>query len=161
MQTSTLIIASLADWQTIVTRERAGYHLADQFVRIEVAPTVADVKALHHFAAHTPVAGRKLVVLGFADQLRPEVANALLKLLEEPPVYLQLLLISETARLLPTLRSRVQLNETGLQAGEAWQTALSRYDSTSPADAAKLQHVLRLLVLNHPGVNQELLKPLL
>ncbi len=65
-------------------------------------------------AALTPAQGRKKVfLLGEADRLvpqesSPEAANALLKLLEEPPADTHLLLtVVDQNRLLPTIRSRM------------------------------------------------------
>lgn len=51
--------------------------------------------------------GYRVVIVDSADELNPNAANALLKLLEEPPARCVLLLISHRpARLLPTIRSR-------------------------------------------------------
>ncbi len=75
---------------------------------------VATARLLQRRAALTPVQGRrKVFLLGFAERLvpqesSPEAANALLKLLEEPPADSQFLLTTEDAnRLLPTIRSRL------------------------------------------------------
>ena len=75
---------------------------------------VATARLLQRRAALTPVQGRKKVfLLPLAERLvpqesSPEAANALLKLLEEPPADCQFLLTTEDAhRLLPTIRSRV------------------------------------------------------
>lgn len=51
--------------------------------------------------------GRRVVIVDSADDLNPNAANAILKLLEEPPERAILLLIShQPSRLLPTIRSR-------------------------------------------------------
>lgn len=51
--------------------------------------------------------GRRVVIVDCADDLNVSAANALLKLLEEPPVDTFMLLIShQPSRLLPTIRSR-------------------------------------------------------
>jgi DNA polymerase III subunit delta' len=75
---------------------------------------VATARLLQRRAALTPAAGRKKVFLvAGADRLvpqeaNPEAANALLKLLEEPPGDSQFLLtVVDPNRLLPTIRSRV------------------------------------------------------
>jgi DNA polymerase-3 subunit delta' len=53
---------------------------------------------------------RKVYIFSDADQLRPEAANAMLKLLEEPPANLLLILItSNMNKILPTIKSRCQL----------------------------------------------------
>jgi DNA polymerase III subunit delta' len=51
--------------------------------------------------------GRRVVIVDAADEMNTAAANALLKLLEEPPAGAVLLLIShQPSRLLPTIRSR-------------------------------------------------------
>ncbi|HTC22985.1 MAG TPA: hypothetical protein VK688_01400 [Gemmatimonadales bacterium] len=74
---------------------------------------LASVRLLHRRAALTPVVGRrKIFILGEADRLvpqeaSPEAANALLKLLEEPPADTVFVLTTvDPRRLLPTVRSR-------------------------------------------------------
>lgn len=75
---------------------------------------VATARLLQRRAAMTPAQGRrKVFLLGLAERLvpqesSPEAANALLKLLEEPPADSHFLLTTEDAnRLLPTIRSRL------------------------------------------------------
>lgn len=75
---------------------------------------VATARLLQRRAAMTPAQGRrKVFLLGFAERLVPqessqEAANALLKLLEEPPADSYFLLTTEDAnRLLATVRSRL------------------------------------------------------
>jgi DNA polymerase-3 subunit delta' len=74
---------------------------------------MASVRLLRRRAALTPVSGsRKVFILGDADRLvpqesSPDAANALLKLLEEPPADTVFVLTTVDAqRLLPTIRSR-------------------------------------------------------
>lgn len=74
---------------------------------------LASVRLLHRRAALTPASGkRKIFILGEADRLvpqesSPEAANALLKLLEEPPADAVFVLTTvDGRRLLPTIRSR-------------------------------------------------------
>lgn len=63
--------------------------------------------------------GRRVVIVDAADELNPNAANAILKLLEEPPARATLLLVShQPARLLPTIRSRcrtLRLHPLGAQ----------------------------------------------
>jgi DNA polymerase-3 subunit delta' len=75
---------------------------------------VATARLLQRRAALTPAMARKKVfLLAEADRLvpqesSPEAANALLKLLEEPPADTQLILtVVDPNRLLPTIRSRM------------------------------------------------------
>jgi DNA polymerase-3 subunit delta' len=74
---------------------------------------MASVRLLHQRASLTSVeGGARIFILGDAERLVPqessqEAANALLKLLEEPPVgSLFLLTTVDPRRLLPTIRSR-------------------------------------------------------
>lgn len=70
--------------------------------------TVDEVRALRgFFALSLPDGGRRVVIVDAADDLNPSAANALLKLLEEPPAGAVFLLVSHLpSRLLPTIRSR-------------------------------------------------------
>jgi DNA polymerase-3 subunit delta' len=52
---------------------------------------------------------KKIVLIAEAHVLTTEASNALLKILEEPPEYALILLVSDQEDLLPTIRSRCQL----------------------------------------------------
>ncbi len=76
---------------------------------------VAAVQTMRRLANKAPAMGRaKVLIIGQAEALvpqasSPEAANALLKLLEEPPADTTLIMTSDTpGALLPTIRSRVQ-----------------------------------------------------
>lgn len=94
---------------------------------------VATARLLQRRAALTPVAGkRKVFILAEADRLVPqessqEAANALLKLLEEPPADSQFILtVADPNRLLATVRSRlVPLRLGRLSAAEVEQVLVS------------------------------------
>ena len=75
-------------------------------VRDEIV--VADVRALSSFFAMTPAEGGwRIAIVDTADEMKRNAANALLKILEEPPKQALLLLVSHApGRLLPTIRSR-------------------------------------------------------
>jgi DNA polymerase-3 subunit delta' len=70
--------------------------------------TVDEVRRLKSFFAMSAAdGGRRVVIVDAADELNTSAANALLKLLEEPPARATLLLVShQPTRLLPTIRSR-------------------------------------------------------
>lgn len=72
--------------------------------------TVDQIRALRDFAVQTAQLGeRKVAVVYAADKLNVNAANALLKVLEEPPPGTHVLLCTERwSRLLPTVRSRTQ-----------------------------------------------------
>ncbi len=94
--------------------------------------------------------GRRVVVIDPADAMNPFTANALLKLLEEPPPATHLILVSSVPRrLLPTLRSRCQARsipqpEEGeasawlSAAGQQGSARLSQLLGGSPLEAARL-----------------------
>ena len=59
------------------------------------------------FALSAADGGRRVAIIDSVDDMNPSAANALLKLLEEPPKSVTMFLIShQPARLLPTIRSR-------------------------------------------------------
>ena len=63
------------------------------------------------FARRTPALSRwRVIVVDAVDEMNTNAANALLKILEEPPAGLILLLVSHAAaRVLPTIRSRCRV----------------------------------------------------
>lgn len=89
----------------LLTVERAFDSKRDR-LRKEIV--VDDVRAIGAFLAQTPAEGGwRIVVVDNADALNRNAANALLKVLEEPPDRALLLLTSEVpGRLLATIRSR-------------------------------------------------------
>lgn len=63
--------------------------------------------ALHRFESTAGAAGWRVVIVDPADDLNPASANALLKMLEEPPPRAIFLIVAHAPqRLLPTIRSR-------------------------------------------------------
>lgn len=72
------------------------------------AITVDEVRRAGHFLSQTSGTGNwRIVIVDAADDLNRSAANAILKILEEPPKNAMFLLISHTpGRLLPTIRSR-------------------------------------------------------
>jgi DNA polymerase-3 subunit delta' len=87
---------------------------APDFLELTAGPgeeiRVDQVRELIRQSSLTPQeSGRRVVLLDPAEALNPYAANALLKLLEEPPGAVHFLLISHRPdRLLPTIRSRCQ-----------------------------------------------------
>lgn len=80
--------------------------------------SVEDVRKLAGFFQLSAAdGGRRVVIVDSADDMNPQAANALLKMLEEPPARATLLLIShQPSALLPTIRSRcrvLRLNPLG------------------------------------------------
>lgn len=69
---------------------------------------VDDIRGLTHFLKLSATeGGRRVVIVDAADEMNVNAANALLKMLEEPPALTTMLLVShQPSRLLPTIRSR-------------------------------------------------------
>ncbi len=80
----------------------------DKAERLRTAITVDEMRALKGFFQLTATEGGwRVAIVDAADEMTPQAANALLKILEEPPERAALLLVChQSARLLPTIRSR-------------------------------------------------------
>ncbi|OHX12951.1 DNA polymerase III subunit delta' [Chromobacterium sphagni] len=85
---------------------------------------VRDVIDFAHLSAHR--AGRRVILVEPAENLNLAAANALLKILEEPPESVLFLLVAHAPqRLLPTIRSRCRqfaLDRPSAQAALSWLT---------------------------------------
>jgi DNA polymerase-3 subunit delta' len=80
-------------------------------------------------------AGRRVVLVDAADAFNLAAANALLKVLEEPPLNTSFVLVSEQPRrLLPTIRSRCTRVELGLPTPEAALAWLGEQGVAAAAD---------------------------
>ncbi len=80
----------------------------DKTERLRTAITVDEMRALKSFFQLAATdGGWRVAIVDAADEMTPQAANALLKILEEPPERAALLLVChQPARLLPTIRSR-------------------------------------------------------
>lgn len=76
--------------------------------RVKTAITVDEVRRAGHFLSQTSGTGNwRIVVVDPADDMNRSAANAILKILEEPPKRALFLMISHApGKLLPTIRSR-------------------------------------------------------
>lgn len=95
---------------------------------------VDDIRKLgKFFGLSSADGGRRVVIVDSADEMNVSAANALLKMLEEPPARTTLLLVShQPSRLLPTIRSRCRTLRLGpLSAGDM-QDALSQTGTSLP-----------------------------
>ena len=80
----------------------------DKAERLKADITVDEVRKLKsYFTLSAADGGQRVAIIDSVDDMNTSAANSLLKLLEEPPAKVTLLLIShQPARLLPTIRSR-------------------------------------------------------
>ncbi|WP_135503868.1 DNA polymerase III subunit delta' [Roseovarius aestuariivivens] len=100
--------------------------------------------------------GRRVVILDAADEMNTAAANALLKMLEEPPARTTFLLVAhQPARLLPTIRSRCRelrlgrlgpedviaaLHQAGIDVGGQAE-ALAELSQGSAGEAVRLHNL--------------------
>jgi len=128
--------------------------LNDKTGRLRDRIVADDVRSLNHFLHLSSTdGGRRVVLIDSADEMNTQAANALLKMLEEPPARTVLLLVShQPSRLLPTIRSRCRelrlaplgaqdmaeaLEQAGI-APEADATALAELSAGSVGEAVRL-----------------------
>ena len=143
-----------------------GFHPADLWLSPDFTKplTVADVRQVISFAHRSPVGVSKLVVLHGAESFRLEVANALLKILEEPPASVSLVLLASRNSLLPTIKSRVRHLAGPVDFAtmkSAWHTLLAGYDLGQPAQRQAALDALYRAPLLHAGIKEaSLLEPL-
>jgi len=134
------------------------FHIArsvnDKTGRLRDRIVAEDVRSLNNFLHLSSTdGGRRVVLIDSADEMNTQAANALLKMLEEPPARTVLLLVShQPSRLLPTIRSRcreLRLAPLGVQdmaaaleqagiAPDADATALAELSAGSVGEAVRL-----------------------
>ncbi len=95
--------------------------LEEKTIKVEEARKINHF--LHMTAAET---SHRIVLVDSVDDMNPSAANAILKLLEEPPAHALLLLISHApGKLLPTIRSRCRHVRMPALEAEAVERTLS------------------------------------
>ena len=104
--------------------------------RMKTQIAVEDVRKINGFMSLTPAEGGwRVVVVDGAEELNQASANALLKILEEPPPRAILLLVcSAPGRLLPTIRSRCRRLRLAPLADEPMGRLLAQYLPRLDAD---------------------------
>ncbi len=108
-------------------------------MRAEIA--VDDVRGLGAFMHMTPAMGQwRVAIVDSADEMNRNSANAVLKILEEPPPNAVLLIVAHTpGRLLPTIRSRCRRLALQPLAGETVVRLLGDYaPATKPEERIAL-----------------------
>ena len=103
--------------------------------------SVKQVRQLGEFLSLTPsLSPWRAIVLDCADDLEGSAANALLKMLEEPPANTLFFLVSHApGRLLPTIRSRCRRLDFGKLSNDAMTSLLSRsLHEINSSDIARL-----------------------
>lgn len=125
-----------------------------------------DIRRLNHFfGLSAPDGGRRVVIVDAADDMNPTAANALLKMLEEPPDRAFLLLIAhQPSVILPTIRSRCRtlrlsplappdlaraLEQTGIDMAETG-------DAISALAGGSVGAAVRMTLLDGPALYTDL-----
>ena len=110
--------------------DRGGFH---------TQITVEEIRRLNHFF-HTTAGGRwRVAIVDPAEDMNRNAANALLKILEEPPDRSVFLLVNhQPGRLLPTIRSRCRVLRFEPLGAQEIETALAATETdASAADRSK------------------------
>ena len=125
---------------TLVLQPHTSQGYADQqrgTIRVD------DIRSLHTLTQGKATA-RQFVIIDDADRMTPTAQNAFLKLLEEPPQALHLILTShQPQRLLATIRSRVQTVRIIPPQPDQTATQLDQLSIIDPTRRAQLQFIAR------------------
>ena len=133
--------------------------------RLKTQITVDEVRKLgSFFGLSSTDGGRRVVIVDSIDDMNPSAANALLKVLEEPPKNAILLLVSHApARLLPTIRSRCRELRLPALSPDALTAALAQAGhpdpdpALAPLAAGSVGEAIRLATQNGPALYGEIL----
>lgn len=128
---------------------------------------VDDIRKLNRFFGLSATdGGHRVVIVDSADEMNVNAANALLKMLEEPPARTTLLLIShQPSRLLPTIRSRCRTLRLKPLSPDDMQSALAQTGAALPDNGEHLAALasgsvgvaLRLITLGGLQIYAELI----
>lgn len=156
---STAYIAPTSRWESLHAELISGVHAADLWSNQASgkSPTMAEVRQLQVFASRSAVGAYKLGILYNTQALLLEVANALLKLAEEPPNYFKLVLIASADTFIPTLHSRLQVitvagSANALEVGEQWAVTIASMDLNLAENRQLAEQLLFWYPLLHTGI---------
>ncbi len=119
--------------------------------KFAAAIPVAEIRQIKAFLAATAAQeGYRVVLVDQADDLNVSAANALLKMLEEPPELTVFMLISsEPGRLLPTIRSRCRTLALSPLAPPALEKALLMAYNTAHLPPPEGEALAQIMALSH------------
>ncbi|MBN1561822.1 DNA polymerase III subunit delta' [candidate division KSB1 bacterium] len=107
-------------------------------------PTIGieQIREIRHAATLRPMEGRRVVIVAEADKMTIPAANSLLKILEEPPETMYLILTaSQVSSLLPTILSRCQEIRFGPLPDNEIEWALIEKKAVDPVRAQLISRV--------------------
>jgi DNA polymerase-3 subunit delta' len=117
---------------------RTDFSGKNTFIGID---TIRDLKLEARFKLYE--GKKKIYIISEADNMRTEAANAILKLLEEPPTNLMLILTtSNIYKIIPTIKSRCQLMRFKPLPEDQIQEIMKQYNPK--IDPEKLRLIIRL-----------------
>jgi DNA polymerase III subunit delta' len=144
---------------------RRGWDESKKRLKTEI--TVDEARRLKSFLSLSAAdGGRRVILVDSVDEMNTNAANALLKILEEPPARTTLFLVShQPARLLPTIRSRCRELRCSTLAPEPLQNALSAAGIAVPEDSEAIAELsggspgaaLELVTLDGLAIYRELM----
>ena len=156
---SQAFITPRSRWLTITEELQKKVHPADFWKLPDSSKTltVAIIRSLQVFAESTPVGQSKIICIEAADTLNVVSANALLKLLEEPPTYVRIVLLAETDHFLPTIKSRLRVSylSSAESSETVWHSVFTSYDLIDPEERDAARSLLYLLSLVHTTIKAE------
>jgi len=130
------------DWKKIIWTDHPDVGMVVAPKRVLI---VEQMRAVENAANYRPFEGAaRVFIIEDADKLNDSSANALLKILEEPPhTSFIILLTSRPAQLLPTIRSRCQMIRFSPLAAEEIENYLTQNKIAVGKDARMLARVSR------------------
>ena len=133
-----ILIDRLPKDPKIAEKPRADWPVSEELRRSIIVTQVRDLN--RRFATHPTFSSRRIVIIDGAETMEVGTANALLKMLEEPPPGTIFILVSHApGRLLPTIRSRCRLLRfSGLDDAAMTSVLKSRLPTASPDELASL-----------------------
>lgn len=115
-------------------------HVAPSSQKVSTIISVDQIRALSTlFQSTAGMGGWRVAIIDAADDMNTAAANAILKVLEEPPARCVFFLISHTpGRLLPTIRSRCRTLQFSPLADEEVQAIVEAASDESAEDVAAI-----------------------
>lgn len=107
-------LLSIVSYVAKLTGTKPIYVLPEKDDKVDIDKGVITVDVIRRLYVMTKTieTNKRLIVIDYAERMGVQAQNAFLKLLEEPGVNTHFILLTHTvSRLLPTIRSRVQITE--------------------------------------------------
>ncbi|MEA2842070.1 MAG: polymerase subunit delta [Methylobacteriaceae bacterium] len=128
-------IAALSSSDVALLRRQWNEKVKKLYTEIRVDEVRAATRIFQHAAGGS---GWRIAIIDSVDELNRNAANALLKIIEEPPAYSLFLLIAHRpGRILPTIRSRCRLMMLAPLSDEDVVRAMAALNFNYPRDQIK------------------------